>query len=613
MIDVKAKAKPLYFILVALVLISLTTIIAGTPEKEIKLALEYASGTSFDPENDGVEPLDGAIDLSVSGSELSWNYDSEDICTRWDIYSEQKATSTIVCHGSESCCNSLGLEPYQPNWNDDLILTYGRFDSTQNNIVTAQIISLDSVYSQQESLTADFAAAVNLKIKDRSGKNAGRFDVKERHDGKFDIELGPRGGKALGIASSSDWKVSIKGAKNPDLNARVDKINNNKITTDVFAVENADIEGAEITLPKTGDVNVILRCDDFDFETFACSEWIETDIPFTDNGDTITFNVNHFSGYAGGQITIINVKSYPLVGGDWTVRFTTEGTANLTITAIDGTEFGTDIDFFELKCGDTVLSADYDGTRAFYEDYSCGQEGSESSHVITEGGHYLKFEFGDSVGYANNTASSMANTVIPRKVNATGIVNITARWSPELEQMTMFVCRTETCSNCYQIDSTNVQIDGCLCYNNTLRESNSTCSYPTQETDPTEISFWVKLYNASEWGSCPSKPCATSNINYGSDPFPNSTSILVNHRPYAYDVNVTPENATIISTLICNYQFNDTDMDTMSAVNFSWYVNGGAGYIMNETHGQTFSGGFYGGNLVKCSVIVTDSAGLPDA
>ncbi|MFV9678124.1 MAG: hypothetical protein ACNYVW_10820, partial [Methanosarcinales archaeon] len=37
------------------------------------------------------------------------------------------------------------------------------------------------------------------------------------------------------------------------------------------------------------------------------------------------------------DITVINVQSYPAVGGNWTVRFETEGTANLTITAVNGT------------------------------------------------------------------------------------------------------------------------------------------------------------------------------------------------------------------------------------------------------------------------------------
>lgn len=37
------------------------------------------------------------------------------------------------------------------------------------------------------------------------------------------------------------------------------------------------------------------------------------------------------------SLTIINVQSYPTVGGNWTVRFNTTGKANLAITAVNGT------------------------------------------------------------------------------------------------------------------------------------------------------------------------------------------------------------------------------------------------------------------------------------
>ncbi|HUL51699.1 MAG TPA: LamG domain-containing protein, partial [Verrucomicrobiae bacterium] len=60
------------------------------------------------------------------------------------------------------------------------------------------------------------------------------------------------------------------------------------------------------------------------------------------------------------QITIINVQSYPVVGGNWTVMFTTNGTADLNITAINGTTFGeippADLQFLELKNGTHTLA-----------------------------------------------------------------------------------------------------------------------------------------------------------------------------------------------------------------------------------------------------------------
>ncbi len=59
------------------------------------------------------------------------------------------------------------------------------------------------------------------------------------------------------------------------------------------------------------------------------------------------------------DLTVINVQSYPTVGGNWTVMFNTTGTANLTITAINGTTFGNslpdDLEFLDMSCGSNSL------------------------------------------------------------------------------------------------------------------------------------------------------------------------------------------------------------------------------------------------------------------
>src|SRR5439155_9052594 len=49
------------------------------------------------------------------------------------------------------------------------------------------------------------------------------------------------------------------------------------------------------------------------------------------------------------QITIINVQSYPVVGGTWQVRFNTTGTANLTITTVNGTTWSDSNENNDLK------------------------------------------------------------------------------------------------------------------------------------------------------------------------------------------------------------------------------------------------------------------------
>ncbi|MBS3137516.1 LamG domain-containing protein, partial [Candidatus Woesearchaeota archaeon] len=76
-----------------------------------------------------------------------------------------------------------------------------------------------------------------------------------------------------------------------------------EIRTSVFAIESYDIESAILTLPKVsaGKIDAVYRCNEFDIEKFDCvSNWDKTTIPFIDNGDTITFSVDHFSAYAAG-------------------------------------------------------------------------------------------------------------------------------------------------------------------------------------------------------------------------------------------------------------------------------------------------------------------------
>ncbi|KAF6242076.1 hypothetical protein C6988_10225, partial [Nitrosopumilus sp. b1] len=114
------------------------------------------------------------------------------------------------------------------------------------------------------------------------------------------------------------------------------------------------------------------------------------------------------------EINIINVQSYPLVGGYWTVNFTTVGNATLTVSAIDGTTFGEsapdDLEFIDIKCGENIVSHQWVNGSVVVENYSCYETGSETSKVLTSGKHHLKFQFGNDVGYAHNMA--FANRVL---------------------------------------------------------------------------------------------------------------------------------------------------------------------------------------------------------
>ncbi|MFB6089055.1 MAG: LamG-like jellyroll fold domain-containing protein, partial [Candidatus Aenigmatarchaeota archaeon] len=117
------------------------------------------------------------------------------------------------------------------------------------------------------------------------------------------------------------------------------------------------------------------------------------------------------------DIDIINVQSYPTVGGNWTVRFNTTGTADLRITPINGTNWedsrsngnSIDLEFLEVICDNKSLDYRWmenrDGSNTvLIENYSCDYECKEVSKVYTEGKHHLMFEFGNDSDVAKNKA-----------------------------------------------------------------------------------------------------------------------------------------------------------------------------------------------------------------
>jgi len=112
------------------------------------------------------------------------------------------------------------------------------------------------------------------------------------------------------------------------------------------------------------------------------------------------------------DITVINVQSYPTVGGNWVVMFNTTGRANLTITAINGTTWSNenelnDLKFLEIKCGDEIMQYEWINNSVFISDYECNQTSYETSKVLTEGKHHLEFMFGSDVDYAHNQANTI--------------------------------------------------------------------------------------------------------------------------------------------------------------------------------------------------------------
>ncbi|MDP7179805.1 MAG: PQQ-binding-like beta-propeller repeat protein [Candidatus Woesearchaeota archaeon] len=158
--------------------------------------------------------------------------------------------------------------------------------------------------------------------------------------------------------------------------------------------------------------------------------------------DYIEWTVPHLSNQTYElEIVVLNIHSYPPLGGNWTVMFNTSGTGNLTITATQGTTYSemfndnqstsNDLEILELKCGDNILFNKYDNLNAnntfillndnsktkltdttnqslavnglFVENYNC--DNKTAYHTIKElttGSHYQLLNFSGQLANAQN-------------------------------------------------------------------------------------------------------------------------------------------------------------------------------------------------------------------
>jgi hypothetical protein len=172
-------------------------------------------------------------------------------------------------------------------------------------------------------------------------------------------------------------------------------------------------EEIEVLNEETSETELIIEKRDVTYDEAVDLTYFDSN----EDGlvDSVEWNIPHLSNQTFEiQITVLNVQSYPMVGGNWTVMFETVGTANLTISTVDGTTWSDvdenvseyDLKLLEVLCGNQTQNYTWtNASKVFIEDYSCTETGYETSKVLTEGGHYLEFEFGGFTARAQNAAS----------------------------------------------------------------------------------------------------------------------------------------------------------------------------------------------------------------
>ena len=110
------------------------------------------------------------------------------------------------------------------------------------------------------------------------------------------------------------------------------------------------------------------------------------------------------------ELEILTIQSYPVVGGNWEVKFTTSGIANLTIKAVNGTTWdneneNNDLKFLEISCGSSSKNYQWIDNSVFIQDYNCDNESTTIVKVLTPGIHEQQYTFGGITKSAFNTAT----------------------------------------------------------------------------------------------------------------------------------------------------------------------------------------------------------------
>ncbi|MFP4189606.1 MAG: hypothetical protein ACLFSL_01055 [Candidatus Woesearchaeota archaeon] len=159
---------------------------------------------------------------------------------------------------------------------------------------------------------------------------------------------------------------------------------NERIATDIFAIDHLNVTDADITLEKEQDedVQVILRCGDWDYENAKCDSWELTDIDFWQNETHIGFTVDSFSAYAGGD----GFDSELLVWDDSSEDYSNE-------TVLIDEDVGFYANYTDFSTGDPIEPA------TCYINFSDKDGNSTMTYNSSEGTHEYYRQFSEKGNY----------------------------------------------------------------------------------------------------------------------------------------------------------------------------------------------------------------------
>jgi len=119
------------------------TEIINASNDDIDIIFKYNGNSDYDPNNNGIEALDGVIDFKINSEFHFEDVNYSKLCTKYIIENLIDDIDKTICYGSLECCSFIGKGSLSENWNNTLLLNYGKHMASYNNTINAQVIYYD--------------------------------------------------------------------------------------------------------------------------------------------------------------------------------------------------------------------------------------------------------------------------------------------------------------------------------------------------------------------------------------------------------------------------------------------------------------------------------------
>lgn len=295
--------------------------------QDIAINFEYGFNPNYDSDNNGIETEIGAIDFTVEKTQFNWQVDQENLCTRYEVISEDNQESNFLCNGDSGCCGFIDLAPTDTEWDSDLVLAKSVYGTTNQNTVAAQVIyvdySLDPQNPYQDIRYSDWAALqANFELGFSAQSSVitvvlpnSTVDYSENIPVKFTIDADTN---AVYSVNGAENQTPVKSSGNNQTNFTdsIDEVFENGVhNITIYELEGALIESHQFIVNDTTapQINISPKLDGSYF-----------------NGTTKKINIKINSSEAGNYSYSIN-SANPVAGA-----FDSSKTVNIEVDVKDG-------------------------------------------------------------------------------------------------------------------------------------------------------------------------------------------------------------------------------------------------------------------------------------